>query len=144
MSRPESIKDIAEKDRFVRIAMFEIDKIVTSAILLKHYTALIEAVQKHGGNIEKNYNTVDVNIPKTTSELEYQLESDQRQWDEMQRLYNLALNRGPSDTDIPEWRRDSIKRWAKDEDLPDPFDVFAANNADIMQMRMEMGLEENE
>ena len=142
MARPENIKDIKHKDRFVRIAMFELDKMITSAVLLKHYTALIEAVEKHGGSIEKNYNTVDINIPKTTSELEYQLENDQRNWDEMQRLYNLALNRGPSDTDIPEWRRDSIKRWAKEEDLPDPFDVFAANNMDIQRLREEMGLDD--
>lgn len=141
MSRPEDIKDIKKSDRFVRVAIFEIDKMVTDATLLKHYTALIEAVQKIGGNMEKNYNNVDVNIPKTRKELDYQLECDQRNWDEMQRLYNLALNRGPTDTDIPEWRRDSIKRWATDEGLPDPFDVFAANNEDIQQLRNDMGLD---
>lgn len=141
MARPESIKDVKESDRFVRIAMFEIDKIVTNSVLLKHYTALIQAVEHRGGKIEKNYSTVDVSIPKSNQELDYQLECDQRNWDEMQRLYNLALNRGPTDTDIPEWRRDSIKRWATDEGLPDPFDVFAANNEDIQAIRDEMGLD---
>lgn len=141
MARPESIKDVRENDRFVRVAMFEIDKFVANATLLKHYTALLETVQKIGGRADKSYNTVDIEIPKTEKELEYQLEQDQRGWDEMQKFYNLALNRGPSDTDIPEWRRDSIKRWATDEGLPDPFDVFAANNEDIATMRAEMGLD---
>lgn len=141
MSRPESIKNIKEDDRFVRIAMFEIDKIVASAPLLKHYTALLEAVQKVGGRADKSYNTVNIEIPKTPKELEYQLDLDQRSWDELQKFYNLALNRGPTDTDIPEWRRSSIKSWAKEEGLPDPFDVFAANNQDIQQIREDMGLE---
>lgn len=141
MARPESIKDVKEADRFVRIAMFEIDKIVTNSVLLKHYTSLIQAVEHRGGMVQKNYNTVDVSVPKSTQELEQQLEYDQRGWDESQKYYNLALNRGPADADIPEWRRNSIISWAKENDLPDPFDVFAANNEDIQALRDEMGLD---
>lgn len=142
MARPESIKDIQESDRFVRIALFEVEKIMTNATLLKHYTALLEVVQKMGGKAEKAYATIDVNIPKTDKELQTQLEYDQRTWDDRQKDYQLALNRGPSDDDFPEWKVSSIKRWAKDNDLPDPFDVFAANDPDLAALRADLGMDD--
>lgn len=141
MARPESIKDV--QDRFVRVAMFEVDKIIANPTLLKHYTAMLEAAQKLGGYAEKAYSTVDVNIPKDQKQLEDQLRSDQYQWDDMKKFYNLALNRGVNSDDIPEWRQSSIKRWAQEEGLPDPFDVFAANDPELAALRAELGMEDN-
>lgn len=142
MARPESIKDIKDEDLYVRIAMFEVDKIISSAPLLKHYTALLEAVQKMGGLAEKAYSTVDVKIPKDKAQLEDQLRHDQYVWDDNQKYYNLALNRGSNSDDIPEWRHNSIKQWAKDNDLPDPFDVFAANDPELAELREELGFDD--
>lgn len=138
MARPESIKDIKHDDRFVRIAMFEVDKIISNPALLKHYTALLEAVQKVGGYADKAYSTVDVNIPKDERQLEEQLRTDQYRWDDMQKLYNLAVNRGENSDEIPEWRRNSLKEWARENDLPDPFDVFAANDPELEAIRKEL------
>jgi hypothetical protein len=140
MARPESHKNIDEGDKFTRVAMFEIDKIITNANLLKHYTAILEAVTKMGGISVKSYNSVDLDIPKNSQQLDEQLKSDQYRWDEMRNLYRTALNRDNVDP-IPEWRRDAIKDWANKEGLPDPFDVFATNNEDIQEIRKEMGLD---
>jgi hypothetical protein len=143
MARPESIKNIKTQDRFVRIAMFEIDKIISNSALLKHYTALLEAAQKIGGNAEKSYSTVDISIPKDQKQLEEQLKTDQYYWDDKQKLYNRALRANPTDP-IPEWQRSGLQAWAKDEGLPDPFDVFAANDPDIAAIRAEMGLDNDD
>ena len=139
MSRPETTNDVT--DRFVRVAMFETEQIMTNAILLKHYTALLDAITKMGGHADKSYSSIDLNIPKDEKQLEAQLRNDQYRWDEMQKLYNVAL-KGDTVTDpVPEWRRNGIKEWAKEEGLPDPFDVFAANNEDIQKLRDELGLD---
>lgn len=143
MARPENTKDIKHEDRFVRIAMFEVDKIISNPTLLKHYTALLEATQKLGGYAEKSYSTVDVNIPKDDKQLEDQLRNDQYYWDEMQKLYNVAVNRGANSDEIPEWRRNSLKSWAKENDLPDPFDVFAANDPELAQIRADLNMEDD-
>lgn len=142
MARPESIKDIKDEDLYVRIAMFEVDKIISSAPLLKHYTALLEAVQKMGGLAEKSYSTVDVKILKDKAQLEDQLRHSQYVWDDNQKYYNLALNRGSNSDEIPEWRHNSIRQWAKDNDLPDPFDVFAANDPELAELREELGFDD--
>ena len=141
MSRPESIADIKHDDRFIRVATFDVDQIITSPMLLKHYNSMLEQVQKLGGFADKNYSGVELHIPKSKKLLEDQLKGDQYHWDELQRYYNLAVVRGPGDTDVPEWRRNSIKEWAKAEGLPDPFDVFAANDDELDAIRQE--LEEN-
>lgn len=139
MSRPETTNDVT--DRFVRVAMFETEQIMTNAILLKHYTALLDAITKMGGHADKSYSSIDLNIPKDEKQLEAQLRNDQYRWDEMQKLYNVAL-KGDTVTDpVPEWRRNGIKEWAKEEGLPDPFDVFAANNEDIQKLRDELGFD---
>lgn len=139
MSRPETTNDVT--DRFVRVAMFETEQIMTNAILLKHYTALLDAITKMGGHADKSYSSIDLNIPKDEKQLEAQLRNDQYRWDDMQKLYNVAL-KGDTVTDpVPEWRRNGIKEWAKEEGLPDPFDVFAANNEDIQKLRDELGLD---
>ena len=139
MSRPETTNDVT--DRFVRVAMFETEQIMTNAILLKHYTALLDAITKMGGHADKSYSSIDLNIPKDEKQLEAQLRNDQYRWDDMQKLYNVAL-KGDTVTDpVPEWRRNGIKDWAKEEGLPDPFDVFAANNEDIQKLRDELGLD---
>lgn len=134
MSRPESLADIKHDDRFIRVASFEVDRVITSPMLLKHYNALLEQVQKLGGFANKSYASVELNIPKDKELLEQQLRNDQRRWDELQKYYNLAVVRGPGDTEIPEWRHNSIKEWAKEEGLPDPFDVFAANDPELAQI----------
>ena len=139
MSRPETTNDVT--DRFVRVAMFETEQIMTNAILLEHYTALLYAITKMGGHADKSYSSIDLNIPKDEKQLEAQLRNDQYRWDEMQKLYNVAL-KGDTVTDpVPEWRRNGIKEWAKEEGLPDPFDVFAANNEDIQKLRDELGFD---
>jgi hypothetical protein len=143
MSRPESIKDIKTQDRLVRIAMFEIDKIISNAALLKHYTALLEAAQKIGGNAEKSYSSVDISIPKDQKQLEEQLKNDQYHWDDKQKLYNRAL-RGSTTDPIPEWQRSGLKEWAREEGLPNPFDVFAANDPELAALRAELGMEDDE
>lgn len=61
MSRPETTNDV--NDRFVRVAMFETEQIMTTAILLKHYTALLDAITKMGGHADKSYSSIDLNIP---------------------------------------------------------------------------------
>lgn len=141
MARPESIKDIKHDDRFVRIAMFEVDKIINNAALLKHYTALLEAAQKLGGFADKSYSCVDVKIPKDDAQLTDQLRHDQYIWDDNQKMYNVAVNRGADSDEVPEWRRNSIIQWAKDNDLPNPFDVFAANDPELQKLREELGME---
>lgn len=142
MARPESTKDIKHDDRFVRIATFDVDKIIGNAQLLKHYTALLETAQKMGGFADKSYSSVEVQIPKDQKQLEEQLRGDQYRWDEQQKYYNLALNRGTNSDEVPEWRRNGIKDWAKEEGLPDPFDVFAANDPELQQLRVDLGLED--
>lgn len=138
MSRPENLADIKHDDRFVRVASFEVDHIITSPVLLKHYNAMLETVQKFGGFVNKSYSSVELSIPKSKELLEAQLRSDQYRWDEMQKFYNLAVVRGPGDTDVPEWRHNGIKEWAKDEGLPNPFDVFAANDDELDRIREEL------
>lgn len=134
MSRPENLADIKHDDRFIRVASFEVDRVITSPMLLKHYNALLEQVQKLGGFASKSYASVELNIPKDKELLEQQLRNDQYRWDELQKYYNLAVVRGPGDTEVPEWRHNSIKEWAKEEGLPDPFDVFAANDPELAQI----------
>ena len=134
MSRPENLADIKHDDRFIRVASFEVDRVITSPMLLKHYNALLEQVQKLGGFASKSYASVELSIPKDKELLEQQLRNDQYCWDELQKYYNLAVVRGPGDTEIPEWRHNSIKEWAKEEGLPDPFDVFAANDPELAQI----------
>lgn len=141
MARPESINEIEEENRFVRLAMFELDRIMTDAALLKHYTALLEVVTKMGGRADKAYSTIDLDIPKNKKQLEDQLRSDQYNWDETQKLYRIALKGDSSDEPIREYQKTTIKEWAKREGLPDPFDVFAANDEDIQKLRKEMGLD---
>ena len=140
MARPESHKDISEDNKFCQIARFEIDKIISNANLLKHYTALLEAVHKMGGKSDHSYNSVDLDIPKNTKQLDEQLKSDQYHWDDLDKLYRKALA-GDSVDPIPEYRRSILTEWAEKEGLPNPFDVFAANNEDIQKIRREMGLD---
>lgn len=143
MARPESINDVKEGDRFITVATFEIDKFIENPVLLKHYTSLLESVNKSDGMAEKYYNTVKLQLPKDKKELEYQLESDQRTWDDMQEQYNRAVDRGPTD-EIAEWKRDNIISWAKRNDLPNPFDVFAANDPELAQIRADLNMESDD
>lgn len=142
MARPESINDIKPEDRITRIATFEIDRFMADPALLKNYTGLLEIVKKMGGEVQKSYSSMDFYVPKTKTELENQLRTDQSVWDDNYKYYNLALNRGPGDSDIPEWRRSSIKSWSILNELPDPFDVFAANDPELAQLRSDLGMED--
>lgn len=139
MSRPETTNDVT--DRFVRVAMFETEQIMTNAILLKHYTALLDAITKMGGHADKSYSSIDLNIPKDEKQLEAQLRNDQYRWDDMQQSYNKVLAGADPTEPVPDWKRKSIQNWAKENDLPDPFDVFVANNEDIQKLRDELGLD---
>lgn len=140
MARPESIREIAESDRFVEIGGFETQHFIAIPTLLKQYTAFIEAVLKQGGRVIKSYGShINVFIPKTREQLEEQLRSDQQSWDEHQRLYNKALAADEGDP-VPEWRRKGVEKWAEKEGLPNPFDVFAANDPELAAIRADLGL----
>jgi hypothetical protein len=140
MSRPKHITDIDPKNRFVRIAMVEFTNIAASPALLKAYAALLDAAEKAGGHGDAKYNNVDINIPKTKDQLENQLAEDQRVWDSRQRSYNLAVLDKEGVEPLKEWEKDYIKEWAEKEGLPNPFDVFAANNEELQKIRAELEL----
>ena len=142
MARPESINDIADSDRYVRVAQFETEHIMTDPALLKHYTAMLEAVVKIGGYPDKSYSSIDLYILKNQKQLQDQLRSDQYRWDDMQKSYNIVLANADPTEPVPDWKRKGIQQWAKENDMPDPFDVFAANNDDIKKLRAEMGLDD--
>lgn len=139
MSRPKTIKDV--KDRKEEIAVIYVDKLSTSPMLLKHYAALLETVQKFNGVAEVNYNSVKLFIPKDTNQLETQLRYEQSNWDNERALYDRALNRETvEDKPLREWEKDTVKRFAEQEHLPNPFDVFAANDPELDKMRQELGM----
>lgn len=139
MSRPEAIKDV--KDRTIRVGSMDLERIVTVPAILKHYTALIEALQKIDGEIRTAYGmTVEFYLPRDEKQLLSQLSTDQYQWDDSEMEYRRALKADLNDS-VKEYKRDRIKEWAKEEGLPDPFDVFAANDPELQRIREEMGLE---
>lgn len=139
MSRPETVKDV--KERMIRVGSMDLERIVTVPAILKHYTALIEALQKMNGEIRTAYGmSVSFYLPCDEKQLLSQLSAEQYQWDDAEKEYRKALKADLSDP-VQEYKRDRIKEWAKEEGLPDPFDVFAANDPELQRIREEMGLE---
>jgi hypothetical protein len=140
MARPKHITDIKPENRFIRIAMVEFTNIAASPALVKAYAALLDAAEKAGGHGDAKYNTVDINIPKTKDQLENQLKEDQRVWDSRQRSYNIAVLAKEDAEPLKEWEKDYVREWAEKEGLPNPFDVFAANNEELKKVREELEL----
>ena len=141
MARPANIKDIANEDRYKDVGRIETNTFIDQPKILKKYAEFTEIIQQASGCVEKSYGaTINIRLPKTKKELDDQLDNDQRHWDEMQRLYNVALKGDTVGDPVPEWRRDSVKRWAEKEGLPNPFDVFAANDPELAAIRADLGL----
>jgi hypothetical protein len=113
--RPQTLNQV--KDRTYRVAVFETDKINTVPSLLKPYTALIEAVQKYGGEAKISYgSTVEVLINKNRTQLQAQLESEQREWDRQEELYKQVQNGEV----LKSYQEYGVTEWAKGESLPEP------------------------
>lgn len=140
MARPETVEDVTTRQE--QFATFQTDKISTMPALLKHYVALLEANEKLGGTTETGYNTVTLYRPKTKSELESQLRMDQNAWDSYQKLYFRAVKADAEDEPLREYEKDRVKEWAKAEGKPDPFDVFAANDPELAEIRKSLGMNE--
>lgn len=138
MARPETIAEV--KSRQETIGSLDVSKFSTTPALLKHYTALVEALEKMGGECEASYANVTLKRPKTKEELELQLATDQREWDRIRKLYYQAVKCDPEDEPIREYQQESIKHWARGEGLPDPFDVFAANDPELAEIRKSLGM----
>jgi hypothetical protein len=117
MARPENISDV--ENRSIQIATVEVAELTALPALMKHYVALVETVQKMGGEVKKNYSSVQILIPKDRDQLKSQLESEQRQWDSNWERYEKAL-RGEV---IPSYSEYSVTEWAKREGMAEP--VFA-------------------
>jgi hypothetical protein len=118
MSRPETTADVTEK--FIRFATFDVDKVIAKPKLLKAYTALIEAVQAEGGEVNVTYSSnVEISLKRNQKQLLEQLHSDQYRWDDNKKNYELAI----AGEEVPNYRRSSIQEWAKNEGLPDPLRV---------------------
>jgi hypothetical protein len=126
MSRPETLDDV--EDRTEQVANFSCDKFLDAPLLLKHYMAFIEAVQKHGGTVETAYSsTVNVFIPKTKKQLQERLQSDQASWDHNHDLYQKVM-RGEV---IKSYQEYSVKAWAEREGHPEPVFVKEDDDASV-------------
>jgi hypothetical protein len=118
MSRPETMRDV--QNRMIQIASFELNLIAANPALMKHYVGLIEYVQKNGGEVKTSYgNSMTIFILRNRDQLQDQLRSEQYDWDDCERLYNLA---SVDIYEVKEYQRSRIKTWAKEEGLPDPFE----------------------
>jgi hypothetical protein len=123
MARPENFSDI--KDRTLRVATFEVDKLTALPALLKHYVALVESVQKMGGEVNTSYgSTVEVTIPKNPTQLKETFEREQREWDRQEELYAAVL-RGEV---LKSYQEYGVTEWAKNEGHPKP--VFNKEDED--------------
>jgi hypothetical protein len=141
MARPEKISEVTE--RHERFALFYTENFATEPAVLKHYTAMLEAVQKFGGKVERQYTTVEMYIPKTQKQLQAQLETDQRTWDRHRDLYLRAVKADPEEEPVKEYERSYVQEWARKEHKPDPFDVFAANDPDLRDIRKSLGMNDD-
>jgi hypothetical protein len=122
MSRPTTTDDV--KDRWHSVGDISMDEISDQPALLKAAASFMEAIQKAGGAVEKNYSRVQLKLAKDEEQLETTLGYEQRQWDLMDKKYEAAL---VSIESIEEgdlnWEQREIRRWAKDEGRTDPFIV---------------------
>jgi hypothetical protein len=114
MSRPETTNHV--KNCHKTVANVYVDTMHTSPALLKAYVALIDAAQKQGGGAIPEYGqTVKVVVAKTGKELQEQLETEQRNWDRHQEMYNTAADGG----EIPSYCLIDVNKWAEAEGLPE-------------------------
>lgn len=144
MSRPESIEDIPLEDRIDLFATFYLDKISSNSDLLFEYTRLLSAVENVGGIVKRSdYSLENVSfyVYRDKQQLDYELSRKQANWDSLKEQYEKAVLRDGID-DLREWQRDSIRKWAETEGLPDPFDPFATNNEDLQKIRADLGMNE--
>ena len=140
MSRPETIKDV--KERMIDIGSLDLERIIVEPKLLKHYTAFIEELQKMGGEIEPRYGTtVQFRLVRNQKQKESQLSTEQYTWDDTQKEYRKAVKADPGDP-VQEYKKDRVKEWARAEGLPDPFDVFAANDEELQRIREDFGFDD--
>jgi hypothetical protein len=141
MARPESIKDIPLDERADVVASFYVDKISANPGLLKYYAGLLEVVQKAGGEVERSewcLQNVTLHMPKDAKQLAHQLKQMQSRWDTDKELYESAVIRDTTGRDFRDWERSNVERFAEKEGLPNPFDVFAANDDELDKIRAEL------
>lgn len=141
MARPETFNDIPLDERNEQIGSFSVGKLSTAPTLLKHYATFIEAVEKAGGHVvpnKWNNSDVDIFIPKSHKLLEYRLMDLQDTWDRHKKLYERAAVRDETGDELKEWERENVVKFAEKEGLPNPYDVFAANDDELDQIRKEL------
>ena len=114
MARPVNFRDVERKT--IQIATFEVAEVTALPALMRCYVALVETVQKMGGEIQKNYSSVMVHIPKDAEQLKEQLKSEQNAWDRNAELYQ-AVGRGEA---IKSYLEYGVREWAKKEGLAEP------------------------
>lgn len=113
--KPQTVNQV--KDRTVRVATIETDKILALPALLKHYTALVETVQKMGGEVSTTYGTtVELTIPKDAKQLAETLKSEQASWDRYSALYEQVRN----GEEIKSYLESAVTNWAEAEGLDAP------------------------
>ena len=125
MARPETVRDVERKT--IQIATFEVAELTALPALMRCYVALVETVQKMGGEIQKNYSSVMVHIPKDNEQLAEQLKSEQANWDRNADLYELVLAGKP----IKSYQEYSLTEWAKKEGLGEPEFVKEDEDASV-------------
>lgn len=123
--KPQNVNQV--KNRTIQIATFETAELTALPALMKVYVALVEAVQKMGGEVKKNYSSVQVFIPKNREQLADQLESEQREWDRKEELYKTVQN-GEA---IKSYQEYGLKEWAETEGLPEPVFVKEPEDAEV-------------
>ena len=118
MARPESTRDIELDD--IEFGSIELRKIATDPLLLKGYTAFIEAVVKAGASMTKGYGGTSFSRHPSQVEMQAQLKDAQDRWDEGFKQYNILATVGEVEYN---WQRGQAEQWAKDEDMPFPPEV---------------------
>jgi hypothetical protein len=129
MARPESTRDIELDD--IEFGNIELRKIATDPLLLKGYTAFVEAVAKAGAiATDTPYSGVSFTRRASQTEAQEQLRTAQSRWDDGQRHYQTLASVGELEYN---YHRTQAEEWAKSEDMPFPpeHDPIAAIDAVI-------------
>lgn len=141
MARPEKISDIPMDERNEEIGSFDVGKISVNPGLLEFYAKLIREIEKAGGSVERGEyaeQSVRLYLPKDQVQLEKKLKNMQGSWDYNKKKYDSAVTRDETGTEFDEWDRNRIVEFAEKEGLPNPFDVFAANDDELNEIRKEL------
>lgn len=141
MARPESTNDVPLDERTDFVGEIHVDKISNNPMLLKQYAAFLEALAKAGGEFKRNdygLHNVSLYIPKDAKQIAFHLKSMQSRWDNNKELYEQAVIRDSTGKEFREWERDTVVRFAEENDLPNPFDVFASNDDELDEIRREL------